>query len=223
MALAEFTFFACVYAYDVSFTHRLIFSVLDEVGKGLLFFFLGGLFAWVMSDGGEIQRRRKVAVGITKAFDTSTMASPMSRMSRGRSGWGSPMKRSFGRAFTMTNMKVDKATQGMGQWQLVFRQQRGFAWPPGMLDWCKFDPCADNFARLADVEKFRDPATGHFSFYMCWPGSSRAPVAWSQKTLPTSTSPRAPDYEVDTRHLAGPTGQAAPLARAEADALLVRV
>ena len=65
------------------------------------------------------------------------------------------------------------------------------------MDWCPFDSSSDNFAHLEAFEqRFLDPTTKHFCLRLCWPGTARESVAWSQRTDPTTASPRVPDYAV---------------------------
>ena len=86
-------------------------------------------------------------------------------------------------------------------WHLVFRQTAPFVWPKGHTNLCEFDPLADNFSKLDEVEEFRHTKTREFIFMLRWKsGQGGRRSVWAQsRTLCTSTRWKASDRLSSTR------------------------
>ncbi len=69
-------------------------------------------------------------------------------------------------------------------WCLVFRQTAPFVWPAGRVNLCEFDFLSDNFSKLEELESYRDPATGEFTFKLAWPNRDHPPATWVQTSNP---------------------------------------
>ena len=71
-------------------------------------------------------------------------------------------------------------------WHLVFRQTAPFVWPRGVTNLCEFDPLADNFSKLDNLEQFRH-RNKEFIFMLRWPsGSGGKRSIWAQTSNPVT-------------------------------------
>ena len=74
------------------------------------------------------------------------------------------------------------------QWTLVFRQRAPeVVTDKGALSINPRDPQKALFSRLGDLEHFRDPSHGDFTFRLYWPGREMSAV-WRQRSNPVESS-----------------------------------
>ena len=67
----------------------------------------------------------------------------------------------------------------------MFRQAPPFVWPKGHVNLCEFDPLADNFSKLEQIDQFRHPRTRELIFMMRWrSGRGGRSSVWAQRSNP---------------------------------------